>query len=845
MSLPWSSKGSKATPVIADELMIIDSEDATPSTTNKRITIGSLPSAALPVADTTSIVEGSVDDTKLLRFEVDGFTTATTRVLTPPDADGIIVLEDFAQTLANKTLTTPIIGDFTNATHDHTNAAGGGTLTAAAISNFDTAVSANSDVTTNTAKVTNANHTGEVTGDTVLTITDDAVTYAKIQNVVADDVLLGNVAGAGGIVTELTGANVNLILPVFTDVLNGLVPLSGGGTTNFLRADGTWAVPAGGGSQTPILQNVDYDNFGITDMDAIGFDGAGTSLGAAVANIFSDAGGLHYNAPVSDTHDFTLNGTSEFEVSATVVDLKNNILQFSDVNTTIQVDVENLQFDVSTLDGFEFRVNNSSIFVISEGFLDIPEDFAFRWEATNDARIAHTANGFIFEVMAGDDFSFEVNSVEEYSFNATEADYKTNDIVNIGDLGMSKTGTARVFTVDRDEVLADDTIIGQELFRAQDGGNVLEPYVRLDGVMESDVVDNEDGSYHIHVAEAGTFNVKYISFNELSSALIDIFKPTNFNSQNVTNAVLITPTITATGFTNMQHTHQAANTGGQLVATLALTATGTKDSTTFLRGDDTWVVPPGGEVFTWSADHSMATFKLTADAGNDVILNAPTGQGVSIEVNSVEEYSFNATTADFLGNNLQNAPQILDSSGNELLIFTTTALAVNEITLVNAATATPVEIQATGDDTDIDVQFTPKGSGTFYGNRETWAWPLTDETTAPTTGVKYTTEPAPYDMSIEDAIGGLTTAGTGVALFTMDVLKETSVNGDAFSSIFTTDLVEIDASEFTSTTAATQPNITTTTWEKGRRLQLSITILDSNTLGRGAKVSLITHATAK
>ncbi len=100
-------------------------------------------------------------------------------------------------------------------------------------------------------------------------------------------------------------------------------------------------------------------------------------------------------------------------------------------------------------------------------------------------------------------------------------------------------------------------------------------------------------------------------------------------------------------------------------------------------------------------------------------------------------------------------------------------------------------------------------------------------------------------MSIEDAIGGLTTAGTGAALFTMDILKETSVNGDAFSSIFTTDLVEIDASEFTSTTAATQPNITTTTWEKGRRLQLSITILDSNTLGRGAKVSLITHATAK
>jgi hypothetical protein len=40
---------------------------------------------------------------------------------------------DEAQTFTNKTLTQPTIGDFTNATHGHTNAAGGGSLDAAAI----------------------------------------------------------------------------------------------------------------------------------------------------------------------------------------------------------------------------------------------------------------------------------------------------------------------------------------------------------------------------------------------------------------------------------------------------------------------------------------------------------------------------------------------------------------------------------------------------------------------------------------------------------------------------------------------------------------------------------------
>lgn len=46
--------------------------------------------STLPVADTQTIVKGSVDDTKLLRFEVDGFTAGATRVLTPPNANATI-----------------------------------------------------------------------------------------------------------------------------------------------------------------------------------------------------------------------------------------------------------------------------------------------------------------------------------------------------------------------------------------------------------------------------------------------------------------------------------------------------------------------------------------------------------------------------------------------------------------------------------------------------------------------------------------------------------------------------------------------------------------------------------
>jgi hypothetical protein len=62
---------------------------------------------------------------------------------TVPGASGVVVSEGDTQTLTNKTLTTPTINSptivtptiasFTNATHDHSNAAGGGNISASAI----------------------------------------------------------------------------------------------------------------------------------------------------------------------------------------------------------------------------------------------------------------------------------------------------------------------------------------------------------------------------------------------------------------------------------------------------------------------------------------------------------------------------------------------------------------------------------------------------------------------------------------------------------------------------------------------------------------------------------------
>jgi len=74
-------------------------------------------------------------------------------------------------------------------------------------------------------------------------IGNDQVTYAKIQNISVASRFLGRITAGAGDTEELTGTQATTLLDVFTSALKGLAPSSGGGTTNFLRADGSWTAP--------------------------------------------------------------------------------------------------------------------------------------------------------------------------------------------------------------------------------------------------------------------------------------------------------------------------------------------------------------------------------------------------------------------------------------------------------------------------------------------------------------------------------------------------------------------------------------------------------------------------
>ena len=84
-----------------------------------------------------------------------------------------------------------------------------------------------------------ANHTGTQAVSTILAASSSR--------------FFGRITASGGAGEELTGTQATTLLDTFTSALKGLTPASGGGTSNFLRADGTWAEPASEGGTAGLV----------------------------------------------------------------------------------------------------------------------------------------------------------------------------------------------------------------------------------------------------------------------------------------------------------------------------------------------------------------------------------------------------------------------------------------------------------------------------------------------------------------------------------------------------------------------------------------------------------------
>ena len=138
-----------------------------------------------------------------------------------------------------------------------------------------------------------------------------------------------------------------------------------------------------------------------------------------------------------------------------------------------------------------------------------------------------------------------------------------------------------------------------------------------------------------------------------------------------------------------------------------------------------------------------------------------------------------AGTLDANGNNIiiDGGNSILDESSNEQIKFTTTGSAVNEFTVANAATGNAPSISATGGDSNIDLNLTPKGVGraTFNGQGkiQSVAEKVTNSATAATGTINFDVLTQAVLNFTSDAAGNYTLNIRGDGSNSLDSIMDT------------------------------------------------------------------------
>ena len=122
-------------------------------------------------------------------------------------------------------------------------------------------------------------------------------------------------------------------------------------------------------------------------------------------------------------------------------------------------------------------------------------------------------------------------------------------------------------------------------------------------------------------------------------------------------------------------------------------------------------------------------------------------------------------------------------------------------------------------------------SGTTIRATEAFSFALSDETTSISTGTAKLTYRMPYAFTLTEVRASVNTAPVGSTII-VDI-------NDGGTSIMTTNKLSIDASEKTSTTAATAAALTDTSLADDAEITFDIDQVGSSTPGKGLKVTLI------
>jgi hypothetical protein len=464
------------------------------------------------------------------------------------------------------------------------------------------------------------------------------------------------------------------------------------------------------GSSTKEWKDIYID--GVAYLDEINFNGTAITSTAAELNIldgvtataselnYSDTGAavgtvvaskvvtVDSNKDASSFRNVTLTG----ELSAATLDISSDVdidgtsnLDDTDIDGTLVVDGSNISLDSTSTLNID-NSNTSNGITIGTATSGVPISIGHSTsETTVNDNLTVTGN----LTVSGTTTTVSSTTVEvaDAMLKLAKDQGTSADAVDFGFYGQYGVGgTAKYAGVFRDQSVAGDPFTffddlqaepgttvntggtGYDLADIAAGGATFADDVVITGdltVSGDDITMGTNTAGHVMVADGANFNPVAISGDVTIAS---------------SGAVTIASGAVETAMLN------ANVVSGQTAITSS--DVNSSDDSLLLHDNDA------------GALKKVTVANLISSAGGltDVIADTTPQLGGNLDTNS---HNILIDDAHFIG----------DESGNEQIIFQTTASAVNQIDVTNAATGNSPEISATGDDTNISLKLTPKGSG--------------------------------------------------------------------------------------------------------------------------------------
>jgi len=299
---------------------------------------------------------------------------------------------------------------------------------------------------------------------------------------------------------------------------------------------------------------------------------------------------------------------------------------------------------------------------------------AAAWETISTAAVTALNNATANEIVTVGATTTELDAEGNFTYDGNNAaltsSVSTNPIISITNTNTDANGSILRFIKDAGEAGAANDISGLISFYADDAGQNNQEFGRITGRVVDATAGGEEGALDFYVAEYDGTVTKGMEIKGLSS------------DGNITVDI---------------STHDGS-AGGLMLASTLVTATatelnlmdgGTAAGTTAVASGDGVVTNDGGTM----RQSTVATFDTYFSGSTQTLTNKT------------------LTAPKFA-----DAGYIADANGNELVILQTTASAVNQFDIHNAATGNNPVIEATGGDSNVGLDFTTKGTGAIKFN---------------------------------------------------------------------------------------------------------------------------------